>query len=72
MALNVTTTGRQTFLLKLSNVLYQFLCKIKESPFLGIMLNEKCDISVEKKLDSYIKFIHDGKASVARLGNKHI
>lgn len=30
---------------------------IKDSPYFGIMLDETCDISVEKKLVIYVKYI---------------
>ena len=48
------------------------IVRINESPYLGIMLDETCDISVEKKLAIYIRFIENGKATVAFLGNRHI
>ena len=36
------------------------------------MLDETCDISVEKKLAIYVKFIENGNATVAFLGNNHV
>ena len=45
---------------------------INNSPYLGVMLDETCDISVEKELAIYFRFIENGKATVAFLGNKHI
>ena len=46
--------------------------RINNSPYLVVMLDETCDISVEKKLAIYIRFIENGQATVAFLGNKHI
>ena len=55
------------------NVVEQDLInRIDNSPYLGVMLDETCDISVEKKLAIYIRFIENGQATVAFLGNKHI
>jgi len=35
---------------------------IAESPFFGLVLEETCDINVEKKLVVYIRYLKDGKA----------
>ena len=48
------------------------LGRIRASPFLGIMLDETCDISVQKKLAIYVKFIENGTTTVAFLGNNQI
>ena len=45
------------------------LAIINNSPYLGVMLDEACDISVEKKLAIYVRFIENGKATVAFLSN---
>lgn len=36
------------------------------------MLDETCDITIEKKLVIYVRFLKSGKINVAFLGNKHI
>ena len=45
---------------------------INDSPFFAVMLDETCDITVEKKLVIYGRYLKDGKILVAFLGNKHI
>ncbi len=50
----------------------ELLEKIKASNYVGIMLDESCDISVEKKLAIYVRFIENGVPSVAFIGNKRI
>ena len=45
---------------------------IKDSPFFGVMLDETCDITIEKKLVIYVRYIKDSKVRVAFPGNKHI
>ena len=49
----------------------ELLSKINSSDYLGIMLNETCDITVEKKLAVYVKFLVNGEANVAFVGNEH-
>ncbi|XP_045172073.2 zinc finger protein 862-like [Mercenaria mercenaria] len=45
---------------------------IKSSEFMGIMLDETCDISIEKKLVIYIRYIKDGKIRVSYAGNQRV
>lgn len=47
------------------------LSKRNASDYIGVMPDETCYITVEKKLAVYIKFLENGKASVAFLGDKH-
>jgi hypothetical protein len=46
--------------------------KIKGSKFIGVMLDETCDISVHKKLAIYVRYIYNGEISVAFVGNEQI
>ncbi|XP_060063627.1 uncharacterized protein C17orf113-like [Ylistrum balloti] len=46
--------------------------RIKGSPYYGVMLDETCDISVEKKLALYINFVDHGKKVVAFVGNRRV
>ena len=48
------------------------LQNINESPYIGLMLDENCDITVEKKLVIYIKYIKDGKVHSVYFGNKKV
>ena len=48
------------------------LQKINNSEFIGLMLDETCDISVNKKLAIYIKYLTDGETSVSFIGNEKI
>ena len=45
---------------------------INESLFFAVMLDETCDITIEKKIVIYGRYLTDGKVLVAFLGNKHI
>lgn len=45
---------------------------IQNSGYCGVMLDETCDISIEKKLVIYVRFIKNGKVTVAYIGNKQI
>ena len=47
--------------------------KIKASDFIGIMLDETCDITVHKKLALYVRFINEhGGATTTFIGNAEI
>ena len=46
--------------------------EINDSPYFGLMLDETCDITVEKKLCIYVRYIKDGKACTSYLGNKRV
>ncbi|KAJ8303281.1 hypothetical protein KUTeg_019677 [Tegillarca granosa] len=48
------------------------ICDILDCPYIGIMLDETCDITVEKKLVVYIRYIKNGEATVSYLGNKKV
>lgn len=50
----------------------QLLDKINASEFIGIMLDETCDITVAKKLAVYVKYIENGEAYTSFLGNECI
>ena len=50
----------------------QTLKDIRLSNFIGIMLDETCDISVDKKLVIYIRFLKNNKVHVSYVGNKKI
>ena len=39
--------------------------KIEKSDYIGVMLDETCDISIHKKLAIYVRYLVDGEASVA-------
>ena len=43
---------------------------INESPFFAVMLDETCDITIEKKLVIYRRYLKKGKVLVAFLGNQ--
>jgi len=43
---------------------------INNVAFFGLMLDETCDINIEKKLVIYIKYVKDCKPVVSYLGNK--
>ena len=45
---------------------------ILDSRFFGLMLDETCDINVEKKLCVYVKYIKKGRAFTSYLGNKRV
>jgi hypothetical protein len=45
---------------------------IKASKFIGIMLDETCDISIDKKIVFYIKYIKNSEAQVSYVGNRKI
>ena len=42
----------------------RILNRIKDSPFIGLMLDESLDIAVQKKLVLYCKTVHGGEAKV--------
>lgn len=46
--------------------------EILDSPYFGLMLDETCDINVEKKLVIYVRYIKDGKSCTSYLGNKRV
>ena len=46
--------------------------KMEKSDYIGVMLDETCDISIHKKLAIYVRYLVDGEASVAFLCNKQI
>ena len=48
------------------------LDKIDQSEYLGLMLDETCDISVHKKLAIYIRYLVNGEVFVAFVGNRQI
>lgn len=48
------------------------LQEISASIYIGIMLDETCDISIDKKLVVYIRYLKDGKVQVAYVGNENI
>lgn len=50
----------------------ELLSKLNAGDYLGIMLDETCDITVEKKLAVYVNFLVNGEANVAFVGNEHI
>lgn len=50
----------------------QLFKNIKSSPYIGVMLDETCDISIDKKLVDYIRYIKSGKSQVAYVGNEKI
>ena len=57
----------------INNQIHKTLIKqIKDSSYFGIMLDETCDISIEKKLVVYVRFIKDGDACIVYLGNKRV
>ena len=45
---------------------------IKNSAYIGVMLDETCDISVHKKLAIYLRYVVDGEAVVSFAGNEEI
>ena len=47
---------------------------IRNSPFFGLMLDETCDIGIEKKLAIYIRYVEPdtGVVKVCFSGNEHI
>ena len=54
---------------QINQSLFKDIC---DSPFFGLMLDETCDINVEKKLVVYVRYIHNGEACTAYIGNKRV
>ena len=49
------------------------LKELDKSPYLGVMLDETCDITIEKKLAVYARYTQEtGKVRTSFLGNKRI
>ena len=48
------------------------LRNITNSPYIGLMLDETCDITVEKKLVIYCRYIKEGQVYTAYVGNKRV
>ena len=48
------------------------LKNITNSPYIGLMLDETCDITVEKKLVIYCRYIKEGQVYTAYVGNKRV
>ena len=48
------------------------LKNITDSPYIGLMLDETCDITVEKKLVIYCRYIKEGQVYTAYVGNKRV
>ena len=48
------------------------LKNITNSPYIGLMLDETCDITVEKKLVIYCRYIKEGQVYTAYVGNKTV
>ena len=46
--------------------------KIEKSDYIGVMLDETCDISIHKKLAIYVRYLVDDEASVSFLCNEQI
>lgn len=46
------------------------LDKLQASDFIGLMLDETCDVSVEKKIAIYVRYIDYGEVHVSFIGNE--